>query len=378
MTSATVTTLPVSTLLSQVLIALTIEFDNAFERRMPHRTTRYGPSAIGDGPWLVSQEMWTNFMRFIPEDGISIRELKLQSFASKEGLHMHMAGMKRWGYIVVKPDPSDVRPKPPQSDWIVRPTRFGRRAQAIWRPLLAEIEHRWRSRGDGTEIDSLRSALVSVVSRMHDALPEFLPVVGYGLFTEQPSKQERLPDCDGRDSAAVSSFSLSALLSQALMSFTVEFESEMGLSLPICANVLRILNTDGVPVRDLPSIACVSKEAISMSVGYLERTGYAADTEAGRGKTVRLTEKGQHARETYRQLVVDIEGRWRGRYGADEVGALRYSLEKLVGAPDEGPSRFLSLAIEPPAGNWRGMVRTPVGLPHHPMILHRGGYPDGS
>ena len=36
--------LPLATLLSQVLVAYTIEFDNEFERLMPHRTTTAKPA----------------------------------------------------------------------------------------------------------------------------------------------------------------------------------------------------------------------------------------------------------------------------------------------------------------------------------------------
>jgi hypothetical protein len=44
--------LPLSALLSQVLVALTIECDNEFERQMPHRTSNYGSTAGRDAPWL--------------------------------------------------------------------------------------------------------------------------------------------------------------------------------------------------------------------------------------------------------------------------------------------------------------------------------------
>jgi hypothetical protein len=37
--------LPLSALLSQVLVAFTIECDNEFERQMPHRTSNYGSTA---------------------------------------------------------------------------------------------------------------------------------------------------------------------------------------------------------------------------------------------------------------------------------------------------------------------------------------------
>jgi len=41
--------LPLSALLSQVLVPFTIECDNEFERQMPHRTSNYGSTA-GRGP----------------------------------------------------------------------------------------------------------------------------------------------------------------------------------------------------------------------------------------------------------------------------------------------------------------------------------------
>jgi hypothetical protein len=34
--------------------------------------------------------------------------------------------------------------------------------------------------------------------------------------------------------------------------------------------------------------------------------------------------------------------------------------------------------LEPYPDNWRALVRRPDVLPHFPMVLHRGGYPDGS
>jgi hypothetical protein len=59
MSGARVGRLPLSALLSQVLVAFTIECDNEFERQMSHRTSNYGSTAgRGAGPWLVSMAMW--------------------------------------------------------------------------------------------------------------------------------------------------------------------------------------------------------------------------------------------------------------------------------------------------------------------------------
>ena len=40
--------------------------------------------------------------------------------------------------------------------------------------------------------------------------------------------------------------------------------------------------------------------------------------------------------------------------------------------------RALFQGLEPYPDNWRASVRRPVTLPYYPMVLHRGGYPDGS
>ena len=34
--------------------------------------------------------------------------------------------------------------------------------------------------------------------------------------------------------------------------------------------------------------------------------------------------------------------------------------------------------LEPYPDNWRASARRAATLPHYPMVLHRGGYPDGS
>ena len=71
------TGLPLPTMLSQVLAAFTIEFDNEFERQMPHRTTNHGAtSGSRAGPWLVSMAMWSNCMQFVGEEGVTVHDLE--------------------------------------------------------------------------------------------------------------------------------------------------------------------------------------------------------------------------------------------------------------------------------------------------------------
>jgi DNA-binding MarR family transcriptional regulator len=375
---------PLSTLLSQLLIAFTIEFDNEFEHQMPHRTTSFGSTARS-GSWLGSMVLWANGMRLIPEAGITIAELERQARTDK----VQLPGLERWGYITIAPDPADTRPRPPQRDWLVRPTAIGRKAQEGWRPLAGVIEARWRERFGEDRIDTLRKSLSTVLSRIDLALPEYLPILGYGLFSEILLEEGSRPDVHSE--AAVAKMNLCTLLAKVLLAFTIEFEFDRKISLPIAANVLRLLDTPGVRIADLPRLSGIAKEGVAFATGWLERTDYAElepDSKTGKGKVIRLTPEGEAAQQAYRRRLATVDERWRERFGELAVSALQESLLTLI-HQKIGEQTALSEGLMPFPDGWRArkpyeartlaFINDPAGaLPHCPMVLHRGGYPDGS
>ena len=116
-----------------------------------------------------------------------------------------------------------------------------------------------------------------------------------------------------------------------------------------------------------------------MALGYLEGRELAVvepDPAGSRYKVARLTPKGLEARKAYFRLVEAIKQRWRSRYGEQAIIRLRDALEQLVGAPNAESPLFQGL--QPYPDNWRARVARPETLPHYPMVLHRGGYPDGA
>ncbi|HEX4229438.1 MAG TPA: MarR family winged helix-turn-helix transcriptional regulator [Bryobacteraceae bacterium] len=366
--------LPLPTLLSQVLVALTIEFDNEFERQMPHRTTISTPGDSPGGLWLVSMAMWSNVMQYVGAEKLTVGAL--QSLARTPKLNL--AGMQRWGYIVVGPDPADSRPKPPRSDWLVRATSKGQRAQHVWRPLFGVMEKRWEERFGKDKIDYLRESLRALVNQCPVELPDYLPILGYGLFSEILRPREEHPAV--QNNQAAQDLNLPALLAKVLLAFALTFERKSDVSLAICANVVRLVDEKGVRIRDLPRLAGVSKEAIQMAIGLLEKRGYAIvepDPVAARTKSIRLTEKGRAARDAYCARLRFVEERWAERFGEDRISRLRESLEALAGETG-GRDSPLFLGLEPHPNGWRALVPRAETLPHHPMVLHRGGYPDGS
>jgi DNA-binding MarR family transcriptional regulator len=285
--------------------------------------------------------------------------------------------MLRWGYVTVAPDPADRRAKPPSRDWVIRATPGGRIAQEIWRPLFGTIEKRWEERFGKKEIAQLRESLLAILRQMDFALPDCMPILGYGLLCGVPHlpTQTTVAQIE-RDR---SQLPLPTLLSKALLAFAVEFEAESQLSLAIYANVLRVLDEEGIPVRDLPRMTGVSKESIRMAMGILRKARLViegTDPKNGQTNVIRLTALGRAMQHELSALLAGIEERWRERFGIAPILGLRRSLEGLEGDGTPEASALFE-GLKPHPENWRSKVPPPSTLPHFPMILHRGGYPDG-
>lgn len=361
-------TLPLSALLSQALVAFIIEFDNEFEHRAPHRTTDQGASGGAHTPWLVSMVMWFSFLRFVPDEGTTVKELLHLTGTDAKTLRLRLTRLAGWwGYIVIESGSTSKK-----SDALIRFTPGGRKAAEIWRPLAGIIEERWQRRFGNSEIAVLHKSLCEILGRAETRLPHFLPILGYGLFSREattltPTTMDEFVTQP-----------LPMLVAKVLLLFAREFESSSNVSLTISANILRLVGENGVALSDLPRLSGVSKEAIAMSSNFLKAKGYASESKSpsSRTKTIKLTAQGRHARESYFSLVASIEKNWEQHFGADTIRALHASLERLVGPP-HAPSPLLQ-GLEPYPKCWRSSLSRPATLPHYPMILHRGGFPDGS
>ena len=355
---------PLSTLLSEALIAFTIELDNEFE----HRFER-----AGGGARVVSLAMWSNLLRFVG-DGITVGELVAAVGLPKPSALSRLGGVERWRYVSVGPATGKREgygsARGTKDAWVVRFTRAGERAAEIWPALSAEIEARWRKRFGAEVIEALREALLTVDEAVDAPLPDFLPIVSstHAMTLELPSVDTRATSGD---------LSLVTLLAHALLAYTIDFEDRSPVSLPLSANVLRVLDATGVSVGDVPALAGVSKEAVEVSLTSLSKTEYVVVEGAPASRrTIRLTPAGAALQADQRRLHAQIGKEW-------DADHLRTSLERILGHPD------LSAGLQPYPAGWRAskpyarqtaaVLADPRGaLPHYPMVLHRGGWPDGS
>jgi hypothetical protein len=90
----------------------------------------------------------------------------------------------------------------------------------------------------------------------------------------------------------------------------------------------------------------------------------------------------------YLRLLDAVDQRWRARFGPAGIDTLRRSLLSVTGQRDGGRPR-LAVGLQPYPDGWRArgpylrqttaVLNDPgAALPHCPMVLHRGGWPDGS
>lgn len=340
---------PLTTLLSWAWIAFAKEADNAVEATNP-------PGARAR--FQISLAMWANALRLISEDGATLDDVRTGAHAGA-----NIAGLERWGWITVGPVTSGPRDgygtsRGLRGDIVLRATRAGATARELWPRVIAEVEQRWEDRFGVDVVDALRRGLQSLGRDMPWAPPEVGPADGF---------RSRVIPGDGGDAH---DFRLVVLLGRALTELTLTHERGAAVSLPLAANVLRVIGAQTVRVCDLPSRSGVSKEAATMAVSFLERRGLAKVDAA---RTIALRTAGLVALDDYAARAAHISN-----------DGLRSSITAIVAKGDA-----FARGLVPTEGSWRlrapyvaqtkRLANDPIAaLPRHPMVLHRGGRPDGS
>ena len=263
--------------------------------------------------------------------------------------------------------------------WSRRRPRAGRR-ERCGSPLAGAIEERWRSADSATTRSTTADRRwLAVVGQVDVELPRYLPVSWCdGLRTLVPHLESVSAQAAPMARRRPRSTS-SALLAQVLLLLTVDVRARVGAVARDRANVLRVIDDDGIRVRDLPALAGVSKEAIraSFTLPRAARTALSSSPTRTRAATkiARLTQKGRAARESVGPLLAVVEARWQARFGADEIEQLHAALGALLersasARKDWSRRRTVGGRSKPYAGKRPRWSRIPAPrLPHYPMIV---------
>ena len=338
--------------MAKIWVAHTIEIDNLVESESP-------PSA--EGRFRFSLAFWANGLRLVDEAGTTLGEMRRQARGE-----CNIGGLERWGWITVGDPPHRQGARRVgfgtsrglRADTVLRPTRAGMDARRIWPAAVAEVENRWQHRFGADVIESIRRELAGVGTAMPWAPPQVSPADGF-----RTAVLEGGAETDPTEPPFV------IRLAQTLTEFTLRAEAGARISLPLGENLLDPLEEKPRAVKDLPAVTGVSKEAVSMAVNFAVRRGLA---DLSGDRILALTSRGSGALADHRT---------RQPPGARQ--SLHEAIEEVLARPEA-----LAAGLEPPPGGWRAkrpylaqtrrLLTDPVAsLPRHPMVLHRGGWPDG-
>ena len=208
------------------------------------------------------------------------------------------------------------------------------------------------------KLASLRAPLVALVDKFELELPHYWITYGTadssvtgGRWKAGDDGPPRIPPSGtewfpvlraGKGAAALP---LTALLSQALCNFAVDYELR---SPSLGATIQGLLPIDperGTPMREVPRFAHLSGDGRS----GLERHGFVKVGPKPK-QVAKLTPIGAHFRDVYGPYTAAVEDRWRDVYGDAVVTKVRVALEK---AAPPGPAH--------PHLNWNPHLREDSG-----------------
>jgi hypothetical protein len=351
-----------SALLSQTLVAFTVEFDNEFE----HRMRRCGYAGAN-----LSLVVWSNLMRFLTSGDLSVSELAARALATEDEVKGALGCLERWRFLDLRPARGDDRPiakrahrsgrmvrdgwgsgRGIRSQWLVRLTEKAGKAVEIWPPLFGEIEQRWETRFGKRQLESLRQALGAVLSQVDLDLPQGLPVRWNAENNDYAHPKRSRPRTGGDP--------LPVLLSQLLLAFTIEFERESRVPLWLCANTLRVLGETPVPLSEIPRLTGASPETSDIGWPAKPFVTVEPDPAARRGKVARLTPLGLKVQRNYHKRVREIEDRWEARFGEENIRGIRGCLESLFAACSVEGRPLLGEGMVPAEGTVRAGEEAPA------------------
>lgn len=326
---ATTELAPLPTLLSRVLGHLAAELEEA----------------AGVGPTVPSLAVWSNVLRCVAaagSDGLEERALPKEARISRRLATAAVAGAARRGWVSAEPGRGGGKSRQ------VHLSDLGEAAARLWPPKLATVDAE-------CEGSPLRAVLEQIVGRVAFELPHFPASYGAadpsavgGPFVSRSTKADGSP-VHGKDWApvprvdddTVSSLPVTALLSQALMAFTVDYESRFPWPLASTATVLCHLGVEPRPVADVPGDHGITGNGKSLLERHLIAT-VTRDPAHPRNRLVALTERGVAVMQHHPARLEAVEHEWRDRFGSALIADLREALLPVAHLAQSQPDHVIA------------------------------------
>ena len=303
--------LPLPVMLSRVLGQLTSEVE----------------AAAGVGGKVPSLAVWSNVVRCVAEAGpAGLDEKALRAAARISSRHATAAvtGSVRWGWITAEGTGKQRR---------LELGDAGRHAAKTWPDQLAALDTEWKQ-------SPLRHGLEELVGQLELELPHFPASYGpadpsaTGAPFIRPEKplEGVVHGTDWKpvrraEGDTVSFLPITALLSQALMAFTIDYENKFPWPLHSTLTRLAHIGVEPKPLAELPDGHGITGAGKSLLERHLI---VEVTTDSAKRKLVALTDRGVQVKQHHPGRLQTVETAWRERYGDKLVDDLRNALTPLA------------------------------------------------
>ncbi len=262
---------------------------------------------------MPSLDEWSNLLRVLDAAGRDRSELPTMLRLSKRAVRTRITSAVRYGRILV------LKASPGQE--LVRLTDSYSNLPAHWQSLQHAAEKQWQQKVGADHATALRAALEEVVAKLtleHPHYPASYGPADASITGGNGQDWKAVPRGAGD---TVSYLPLSALLSQNLVAFAMDYETRSPVALSLSAAVIMRIPPVGLPLKGFGN---------SVGISALNRHGFVLLNGSRSSGTIYLTRKGLEVREAYHERIQAVEAEWRDKLGANAIQTLRQTLANAV------------------------------------------------
>ncbi len=270
----------------------------------------YSEGGAGKPP-IPSLDLWANLLRAVDPTGIDRRDLPSILRLSKRAVRTRVSTAVRHGWVEELKDD--------RNEGTVRLMPRGADVVAQWKDLQRTAEHTWQVRAGLHVSASLRTALEDLVASFPLEHPHYPASYGPADASITGGNGVEWKPVYRVGTDTVSDLPLSALLSQAMVAFAMQYEELSPVALSLSTTVIRQIPSEGLPLRELGR---------SPGLSALIRHGFVQASAPGGREIAYLTMPGLEVQRAHEERIHSVETSWRQQYGQDRVAALVLALEE--------------------------------------------------
>ena len=285
---------------------------------------------------IPSLEVWSNVLRPLGAKDTSFATLQERSVCTLRTLRPVFRHCTKLGWLTTQ-GTATLRPRT-----AVRLTPEGLRMRQAGIRRIKRVDQLWRE-SYGKRYEILRNSLAATVAKFPLAFP--YSITGYGPADEALTGGNYLPPEPGppripgrgmewpvvlrKTTKSREVLPLSALLSQTLTAFGLDYEAEDLGRLGLTTMFFQFLPDEGITLtkaREYQAINGVGTSLHERHMNIVIEPGKPSDGS----RMVYPTQKSRRARDAFPHLVSTIESRWAETYGKRNLRNLRSALTAIV------------------------------------------------